>query len=645
MIHPARALKIRFGSFHLLQRGLATFLVLSLLAASLVTLTPSNPAFAQDAAGGTAAYAPETSLLYANLELDQDSSQWDLAAELTERAGVTDLIPHQDLAEIEDGLAEIGEVADGEAGLILATLPESGDFSIDSVGSDASAIATDPQAVTEGDVPEGWSIVIRTSDPQALYDTLRDSVLGADDGESAAPDSVDYEGYTIEFVESMDEFGTGSAIALIDDVVVISTRPDDIEPIIDTATGAVAPLSELATYADLRERLADEVLSFGFINGPEILSGVEAQDPEALAGVPEELIASLNAYSAFAFWADQPGFRLDTLALPAEGQELPQAETFDPAFPDSIDGDSLLYAGSTNLGQNPAINALALAFAQELVGMDAGATPVTTPDPEAYADEVFAEAEETLGFNIKSDFLDHMVGEWGVSLSAREILSPEPVINGIFASNVDDATAVGDVVNKLTAIAEAGSGEDFEISSREVNGSSVTTIDVSAAGLPLVIEFGVVGDQFLIGVNEGIDSFVNGPDSSLADNQTFQATLDALPADFSSVSFVNLELLVPLVEDTLAATTSTNVPDADPACEAFATQEEAQAAYDADSFENFALDQNFDGTACEDFFADDAATPEATPAVADSINVLSIGTVMFQADGVSGSSTIILIEE
>ncbi|MDQ3539436.1 MAG: DUF3352 domain-containing protein, partial [Chloroflexota bacterium] len=360
---------------------------------------------------------------------------------------------------------------------------------------------------------------------------------------------------------------------------------------------------------------------------------------------PEGLLASLDAYSAFAFWADEPGFRLDTLAVPAEGQALPEVETLDPAFPDSIDGDSLFYAGGSNLGQDPIINALALAFAQELVGMNAGATPVAAQDPEDYADEVFAEAEATLGFNIKSDFLDHMVGEWGIAVGAEDVLSPEPVVNGIFASNVDDATAVGDVVNKLTAIAESASGEEFEISSREVNGSSVTTIDVSDAGLPLVIEFGVVGEQFLIGVNEGLDSFVNGPDSSLADNETFQASLDTLPADFSAVSFVNLELIVPLVEETVAGTTSTNVADADPACEEFTTQEEAQAAYNADNFENFALDQDFDGTACEDFFGGDAATPEATPAIADSINVLSIGTVLFQADGLSGTSTIILIGE
>lgn len=616
---------------------------LTLLLASLSPVISAAGASAQEEQGGTAAYAPETALFYANVELDQDSAQWELAAELIDRAGISDLVPAEDLADLQTGLSQVGGVLNGEAGLILATLPDTGDFSLDSVGGDAAGIATDPAAVSEGDVPEGWSVVIRPSNARALYDTIRDTVLSSDGDDPDSAQTVEYEGYTIEYVEPIDEFGTGAAIALVDDVVVISTRPDDVEPIIDTATGTVAPLSEFATYSDLRDRLEPEVLSFGFVNGPAILTGVEEQDPEALAEIPEGLVASLDAYTTFAFWADQPGFRLDTLSLPGEGQELPQAETFDPTFPDAIEGNSIAYAGGTNLGQNPGVNALALLFAQELAGIDANATPVATQDPEAYADEVFAEAEATLGFNIKTDLLDNMVGEWGVAFAAEDIVSIQPMVSGIFASDVEDATAVGDVVSKITAIAEAGSDGSVEISSREVDGSSVTTIDVSSSGFPIVIEFGVVGDQLLVGINEGIDTFVDGPEESLADNPTFQVTLDALPAEFSAISFVNVESLVPLIEDAVTATTPGNMPDADPACEEFASQEEAQAAYDEDNFDNFALDQDFDGTACEDFFAEGEATPEATPAFAETINVQSVGTVLFQEDGASGTSTIILI--
>ena len=49
--------------------------------------------------------------------------------------------------------------------------------------------------------------------------------------------------------------------------------------------------------------------------------------------------------------------------------------------------------------------------------------------------------------------------------------------------------------------------------------------------------------------------------------------------------------------------------DADPSCGEYATQADAQAAYDEDQFENYQLDQDFDGEACEDFFGAPAASP------------------------------------
>ncbi len=44
-------------------------------------------------------------------------------------------------------------------------------------------------------------------------------------------------------------------------------------------------------------------------------------------------------------------------------------------------------------------------------------------------------------------------------------------------------------------------------------------------------------------------------------------------------------------------------PDASESCADYASQEEAQAAYDAAESDTFDLDQDFDGEVCEDFFA------------------------------------------
>lgn len=624
----------------LFRLGLVAVLIFSMFATALMLLASPTGVTAQDETSGIAQFVPDTSLLYAEVELDQSSSQWALAAELVERSGVPDLLPMEDLAETEEGLEELGHTFDGQVAIALTSFPETGE-TVDTLTESAAGAATDPTALAEGDVPEGWAAIFQPSDPQALYDTI----LGTTSDDAGATEEVEYNGYTIVVTPAADEFSTGTAVALIDDIVAIASVPEDIEPIIDTVTGDSPPLAEAENFSSLRGQFEAEVLSFGYINGPAILAGAEELDPEALSQVPEDLTASLNAYSAFAFWADDPGFRLDILANPAEGSDVPRAENLDPTFAERVSADSLLYAGGMNLGENASLQYAALLFAQELVGVEAGATPVATQSPEDYADEVFAEAESVIGFNIKTDFLDQMTGQWGFGLTVQNVTASSADIDAVFVSETNDAASVTDVTDKITAIISSQADDSFELSSREVAGSSVTVVDLSESGFPLVLEYGVVNDQFMVGINGGIDDFVSGPEAPLSESDNFTATMDQLPDTYNAVSYVNLEQALPLIDTAIEASSSAStVVDADPACEEYATQEDAQAAFDDDEFENFALDQDYDGIACEDFFA--PATPEASPvATASSLNLLSIGSVTFQNDGASGTSVILLIGE
>ena len=624
---------------------LARAVVSVLVAVGMLTMSLSFIAWpgsvaAQEADAGIAAFAPDTSLLFAELELDQSSSQWQLAAELVERSGATDLLPMEDLRETEEGLADLGAVFDGQAAIVLTTFPETG-ATLDTVTDSAAGVATDPEALAEGDVPEGFAVIFRPSDPQALYDAIVE--MSTEDAGEA--EEVDYNGYTVRVTTPEDDSSTGTAFALVDEVVVAATVADDVEAIIDVVTGDTPALGASESFSDLRGQFESEVLAFGYINGPALLEGAREQDPDGIAEVPEELLSSLTAYSAFAFQADDPGFRLDVRANTADGSELPEAEVLDPTFAANVPADSLIYAGGMNLGANATLQYLALLFAEGLVGIDSEATPIATPDPEAYAEEVFAQSEGVLGFNIKTDFLDQMVGEWGLGVTVANVTSSSADIDAVFVSETDDATAVADVTDKITAIISSQGEDTFEVSSRDVAGSSVTTIDLGDAGFPVAIEYGVVNDQFMVGINEGIDDFVNGPDAPLSEDPNFTTTMEQLPESFTSVSYVNLVQVLPLLDVVAAtATGGGDIIDADPACEEFTTQEEAQAAFDEDQFENFALDQDFDGVACEDHFA--PATPEASPApTASSLNLLSIGSVTFQEGDTSGTSVIILIGE
>lgn len=134
-------------------------------------------------------------------------------------------------------------------------------------------------------------------------------------------------------------------------------------------------------------------------------------------------------------------------------------------------------------------------------------------------------------------------------------------------------------------------------------------------GLP--VEYGVVEDRFHLGLGAGVEGFLDGPPTTLAENQQYQRVMATLPTEHNALMYLDLKQVIPLVQLLVAAAEGVEAigsgfqasTDASPECGEYGTQEEAQEAYDEDAFEHFLLDQDGDGRACEDYFA--PATPGA----------------------------------
>ncbi len=614
------------------------FLVASVLATTVSFAIPRATS-AQLEPLITAQAAPETALFYAAVNLDRESAQWTAAADLVERAGLGEALD-QALTDAELGPAEqtvLDAVFGGEAALVLSQFPETGD--LDTGG--AAETISDPSAIAQGVTPEGFSIVLAPRDPDAAFDVISQELDETASEQGTEVETAEYNGFEILNVPAADEFSTGQAIARVEDYVVFATIPEDIEPIIDTVNGDTAPLAEEENFSRLQGELNAEFLAIGYINGPSILEGAEAVDPEAFAAVGEEATAALQAYTGFVAWADEPGFRVDTLSIPAEGREIEAAEPVDTTLAEQVPADSLIYASGTNLGQTPGLEALGLLLAQTVVGEEPTGTAPEGEDPEAYSEEIFAQAEEELGFNIRTDFIDQLVGPFAFAVTVDNLFGGEPVIDGVLASGTEDPEVVSGVVDQIAILLTQALGEEGEITTRDVNDSTVQVLDLSASGLPIILELGVVDDQFILGLGEGLEDFVNGPDESLAESENYQAVMAELPEEYNAVGYVNLEATIALAEE-VSGTLGGQVADADPACGEFDSQEEAQAAYDEDPFENFALNQDFDETACEDFFATGTPVAEAGSQFS---NVRSIATVSFVRDDLTGTSTLLYIAD
>ena len=620
--------------------GLVGTLTASMLATSIATISPAVAAQTANDENTTASIAPDDTLAYLSVNLDQESAQWTQAQALFDRAGLTDALTQSGI-DPEEITEEASAFTGGYAALVLTSLPADGSVSLDDITTEVAGAATDPAALADGAAVSGFSIVLQADDPDAVETFFLDQL--ADDAEyvGTTVETETYGDVEISYTEAASTDETGTAIARVDDYVVVAATVDDLEPIIDTANGDEDALADNDDFAKIQDGLNADWLSFGYFDATELIDQLEETSPDVFAEIDESVIDQANGVTGYAIWADAPGFRVDTVTVlengPASEDEFP---TLSGDYASNVSADTLFFANGGNLNRYGILDTVALIFAQELVSTSAG-TPVPT-DPT----DVFEASADTIGFNIKTDFIDQLEGEYGFAVSASDLTSSSPDINAIFAADVTDDDTVNDVADTISLLLTMGAG--VELDTREVGtDGEVKTLDLTdSSGVPLVVEYGVVDGQLLVGVNDGIDTWVEGPTASLADDETFQQTFAELPGDATDLYYVNVQQILPIVEEiTSAYTGSYSIDDADPSCGEFDTQVEAQAAYDEDSFENYLLDSDFDGTACEDYFVSATPAAEATPSISD-INILSVGGVTYlDEDGNIGSSSIILIGE
>lgn len=614
------------------SKAIAFAVVLGLLSSTFTLMAASNAATAQDADFGTSAVVPETALAYVHGNLVPESDQWVLVDELIVRSGLPEAAG-QDITV--DMLFEEDPYAIGEYAFVLSSIDPDQFVDVAAVSS-----AMDDPAQLTSDVPSGFSVIIQPADVEAMSAEILDGL----DVDGAEIETSEYNGITISYAPPVDEFEDGYAYAQVnDETLVIATVPEDIEPIIDTANGDIAPITENEKFTGFQDSLTTDSIVFGFVDGESIVEQLIAAVPEEdLEMVPDDLIAQASSSVGFSFFASQEGLRFDSLIVPGEGVELPTTPAFDPTLDERVSADSLVFATGSDIGPSGVLDSLALLFASALIADPSAetiATPAPETDPDAYAEEVFAQAEDVLGFNIKTDLVDQLVGEWATSVSISDIESGVPQIDAVFVSGADDPTVVNDVLSQISFIAASAAPEE-SISSRDLeDGTSLYQIDGGDESFPLLIEYGVVEDQLVIGVNDGIDAYVEGPDESLADSENYQAVFASLPSDVTGAGFINIPAIIPIIES-FASSMSSSTPDADPACAEYDSQEEAQEAYDEDF--NFDLDLDFDGEACEDFFE-----PASSPVAMESIqlNILGVGIATYDVDGSLGQSTLIAVGE
>lgn len=637
------------GSVRVWTSFTLAFLLMASLLASIVTVRGVS---AQTADESLASVVPAGTVLYMAVDLDQQSEQWVQTFDLLDRAGLSDLAEEEMGASTEDlGQAAEAENISGRAAIVFTDADSLVNFSTGDLATAADSMETMDTAMAETpEVPEGFAMIVQPDDPAALSAQFTEMANEEAAAGGGTVQTVDYNGVTITYWESTDDTATGTATAEVDGTVLLATRVSDLEPIIDAAQGTTENLASEAGFNSVYDKLETNALVFGYMNLDAMTTAMQNNPSMAELLLGTTLSSDLESGKGHAGWsiyASTAGFHMDSVMVPNDAATIPADVEFTPAMAASVPADVMIFANSNNLygtGITDMLGSVMQVALAESASADPGvATPAATPT----IDETWALFEQMLGFNPDTDLMAKLDGEYAMYAGVYDLESGMPNPEFLFVSETSDPATLTETTATITQMMTEMNEGEYEVGARTVEGGELTTMTMSeetTGGMPVVLEFGVVDGEMLIGVNGAIDKYIAGDAPMLADDENFQATFANLPTEnVMSVGYVNIEgQVMPLLDMMVGMmNSSTSTLDNHEDCATYATQQEAQTAYDADPSNLWLLDMDYDGEACEDFFGE--TMPMASPEpIANQVNIPSAGMVTW-TDGEAIYSNAILV--
>jgi len=646
-----RSLRIRSKAVVSARRLTSITLIASLMLA--LTAASHSPVVAMDTASlQTASAVPAVAQFYLAVDVDTTGPQITKSLELLERAGLSD--SDDSLSTIVSPGAEargvnvetVDELIDGELAVagtglnvdalgVLSDLPMDGDLSgvnVDEIGSNVSS---------------GIAVVITASNMDEVTVELI-AEFREDAATAGSPvEETEVEGAQVLVTEGDAATGeAGNVMAILDDVVILGEVLEDVRPFIEAQAGVVPSLANEPDFIETMAQLPDESLLAVYTPGPSDLNSIEALLREAGVSLALDLLVGPGAASGFALSADDAGFRVDTVRLAKTGEQFEVAGlASNLTLADRVPSDSLLLVNGFDLGTS-----LAFRLIEQLLvvgsGLMSGSTEIVPEMTQAYIDSQYAEFVQLLGFNLQTAFIQQLQGEYGFAVTGVDPVDPAN-IQAILTSEVGDPLVVTDALSSAGALVQAFSEGQAVVSTVTIGESSLNQVALNADGSEITVQYGLVGDEFALSVGEALVEYTLGIAEPLSANPDFQEALSLLPAEYDGLFYLATSDLAETGEPILTEASSdldSGLEDANDRCAEYITQPLAQAAYDEDPINNFELDLNFNGVACDDYFDDTA--PGSPVAVLDAqANIGSFAVVSYKQDGMAFTSGILVIPD
>lgn len=517
--------------------GIAFSLVLAMSAA---ILAQSDVRAQSSALLSLSTVTPADATIYAEVALDPENTELQQLDELLLRLGSDESLIEAIQESAEEASGEV-DLTDAELAFVL--LPSALESAAAESALGPGDLADQDSVTTEltnlGATEEGIAIVIR---PMDIAD------FEAQATEEAGSDAEIEEYLGLEIVSYVDDDGDNAVYVIIDDFFIYATTVEDAMLFVDASVDGGESLAGVEEFAATSEALPAKRVAFAYMNGELLVDTVaeaaEAEDP-TLAPVASEALSPYRAHIGAILGAEENGISLETVMLSTDGSAVePSGSADDLTFADQMPADTVVFASGHDLGETIALQSLGLALVAAFGSLNSSEVDDTeaTPVPMT-VDEMYEAVAQFLGFNLKTDFIDQMTGPYAFGVWGVDSQDPAE-IGAVLVSGVDDPVVVSDAIGSTTFLIQAGGQGEVSVISRTVGDATVNTVSFHAEGSDMSVDFGVVDDQFVLGLGDGVDTLLLGPDGSLADSPRFIAAMESLPVEYQAVQFVDVAALV-----------------------------------------------------------------------------------------------------
>lgn len=347
------------------------------------------------------------------------------------------------------------------------------------------------------------------------------------------------------------ETSAPAVVTFAGDYILLGTDSESLLPFIETAQGIGPSLADSDDLRLLNESLPAERLLFGYLDSSVFFDSAGSLE---IASIP---VASLDAPfgpTAFTVAADDAGLRIESVSIPV-GIDSPGSAAGSQANPDFAsrvpESTLALFAGQ-DLGQSWVMAQLQKVLLTTLAGA-MGSGDIDLSDFEI--EEQFGFLAMLTGVNFKTDLIDQLQGDYGAALFALDLNDPL-ASSAVIASGLGDTDEVAVAVTSLGPLIQSSGAGTASVTTASIDAQTVTNVTLGLDGLATTIQYGVVDDQLMVGLGDGIETIAISPTATLEDSASYQAALAELPSSYDGVLYVDVqgvvEQLAPLLLETLA---------------------------------------------------------------------------------------------